>query len=169
MLQIFSLLRAPFAIGVDGKQLMQMSDLRDKRYEAIQYLFKLCYRFIKHAQTNYRKNQVILISTHLIIFNKYLYCYNTFVCNIVPQEYVAQKYFITMQSMIGFGVEAEDTLTALVHDNHMLLGKHIKKPEIQMYVDLLKENREHRYTKLLEYGHFCLSTCIVCYFSLLGF
>ena len=58
---------------------------------------------------------------------------------------MAQKYFITMQSMIGFGVLAEDTLTALVHDNHMLLGKHIKKPEIQMYVDLLKDSREHRY------------------------
>ena len=57
---------------------------------------------------------------------------------------MAQKYFITMQSMIGFGVLAEDTLTALVHDNHMLLGKHIKKPEIQMYVDLLKDSREHR-------------------------
>ena len=50
-----------------------------------------------------------------------------------------------MQSMIGFGVLAEDTLTALVHDNHMLLGKHIKKPEIQMYVDLLKVSREHRF------------------------
>lgn len=58
---------------------------------------------------------------------------------------MAQKYFITMQSMIGFGVLAEDTLTALVHDNHMLLGKHIKKPEIQMYVDLLKDSREHRF------------------------
>lgn len=58
---------------------------------------------------------------------------------------MAQTYFITMQSMIGFGVLAEDTLTALVHDNHMLLGKHIKKPEIQMYVDLLKDSREHRY------------------------
>ena len=57
---------------------------------------------------------------------------------------MAQTYFITMQSMIGFGVLAEDTLTALVHDNHMLLGKHIKKPEIQMYVDLLKDSREHR-------------------------
>ena len=60
---------------------------------------------------------------------------------------MAQKYFITMQSMIGFGVLAEDTLTALVHDNHMLLGKHIKKPEIQMYVDLLKDSREPRFVK----------------------
>lgn len=60
--QIFNLLRAPFVAGFDGKALMQMSDLRDKRYEPVQYLFKLCYRFIKHAQTNYRKNQVILIN-----------------------------------------------------------------------------------------------------------
>ena len=60
--QIFNLLRAPFVGGIDGKALMQMSDLRDKRYEPVQYLFKLCYRFIKHAQTTYRKNQVTLTS-----------------------------------------------------------------------------------------------------------
>lgn len=68
---------------------------------------------------------------------------------------MAQKYFITMQSMIGFGVLAEDTLTALVHDNHMLLGKHIKKPEIQMYVDLLKDSREHRFVVTV-----CVCVCV---------
>ena len=76
---------------------------------------------------------------------------------------MAQKYFITMQSMIGFGVLAEDTLTALVHDNHMLLGKHIKKPEIQMYVDLLKESREHRFVVTVNMclcASSCYSNCI---------
>ena len=80
---------------------------------------------------------------------------------------MAQKYFITMQSMIGFGVLAEDTLTALVHDNHMLLGKHIKKPEIQMYVDLLKDSREHRFVitvcvcvSVYLYVSICLSMCM---------
>lgn len=79
---------------------------------------------------------------------------------------MAQKYFITMQSMIGFGVLAEDTLTALVHDNHMLLGKHIKKPEIQMYVDLLKDSREHRFVVTVRvcacvsvYLCICVSVC----------
>ena len=73
---------------------------------------------------------------------------------------MAQKYFITMQSMIGFGVLAEDTLTALVHDNHMLLGKHIKKPEIQMYVDLLKDSREHRFVVTV-----CVSVCVCVFVS----
>jgi len=41
-----------------GKPLFQMSDLADKRYEAILYLFRLCYRGIQHCQLDYRKNQV---------------------------------------------------------------------------------------------------------------
>ena len=38
-----------------------MSDLTDKRYEAILYLFRLCYRVIQLVQRHYRKNQVSIL------------------------------------------------------------------------------------------------------------
>jgi len=56
-LQIFHLLCIPQKRH-GGKPLFQMSDLADKRYEAILYLFRLCYRGIQHCQLDYRKNQV---------------------------------------------------------------------------------------------------------------
>ncbi len=54
--QIFHLLRIPLKHG--GKALFSMSDLADKRYEAVRYMFQLCYRVIQHSQFDYRKNQV---------------------------------------------------------------------------------------------------------------
>ena len=41
-----------------GKPLFQMSDLTDKRYDTMRYIFQLCYRVIQHSQQDYRKNQV---------------------------------------------------------------------------------------------------------------
>ena len=60
-LQIFGLLRIPMNRPSGGMPLFQMSDLMDKRYESIRYIFQLCYRVIQHSQKGYRKNQVRLI------------------------------------------------------------------------------------------------------------
>ena len=67
-IQIFHLLCIPQKRH-GGKPLFQMSDLADKRYEAMLYLFRLCYRVIQHCQLDYRKNQVgVSIYTFLVWF-----------------------------------------------------------------------------------------------------
>ena len=60
-LQIFGLLRIPMNRPSVGMPLFQMSDLADKRYESIRYIFQLCYRVIQHSQKGYRKNQVTVM------------------------------------------------------------------------------------------------------------
>lgn len=123
--EIFNLIKIPLKHG--AKPLFQMDDLADKRYEYMQYIFRLCYRIIEHSQHNYRKNQ----------------------------EDIANKFLRTMQSQIGYGVRAEDTIAALVNNNVKLLEKYIHDPEIQTFVDLLKKNRE---TKFLTYlADLCVS------------
>ena len=58
------------------------------------------------------------------------------------QEYVANKFLRTMQSQIGYGVGAEETIVALLNKNVRLLEQFVHEPEIQTFVDLLKESRE---------------------------
>ena len=139
--------------------MLRIEELADQRHAPFRHICRLCYRMLKLSQQSYRKNQVSLLKCSIklrafinysLVFSKLNknwmktvqnYFLTTFF--VIMQEYIA-KQFPFMQKQIGYDVLAEDTITALLHNNRKLLEKHITASEIDTFVSLVRSNREPR-------------------------
>ncbi|UMM28392.1 hypothetical protein L5515_011260 [Caenorhabditis briggsae] len=122
--QVFLLLKAPFQPRQGSTELGPLlgspADLSDSRNEIFKTMFQLCYCLLKYSQVSYRKNQ----------------------------EFLAEK-FGEIQEQIGFDLMAEDTMTAVLHNNPKLLEKYVKAPHVERFVDLVRNNRQGKFLDYL--------------------
>uniref|UniRef100_A0AC34QF85 Inositol 1,4,5-trisphosphate receptor n=1 Tax=Panagrolaimus sp. JU765 TaxID=591449 RepID=A0AC34QF85_9BILA len=114
--QVFDLLRAPFLPRHSTSEMPPLlnspQELTEPRNEVFQKMFQLCYSLLRYSQVGYRKNQ----------------------------EFLAEK-FDQIQEQIGFNLLAEDTMTAVLHNNPKLLEKYVKTPHVERFVELVRNNR----------------------------
>uniref|UniRef100_A0A913HZP3 Inositol 1,4,5-trisphosphate receptor n=1 Tax=Strongyloides stercoralis TaxID=6248 RepID=A0A913HZP3_STRER len=124
--QVFALLKAPFQKrkSKDNKEIDPLfksgESLNEQRNLVFKKMFRYCYALLKYAQTGYRKNQ----------------------------EFLAGK-FEQIQEQIGFDLLAEDTMTAVLHNNPKLLEKYVKTPHVERFVELVRKNKSGKFLDYL--------------------